>query len=116
MYRQLSESDPAPLHPGEVLRVDILPCLSMTPADLAAHLAVPRAVIESLLAEKNGITPDLARRLGIAFGQGAHHWLALQLQHDLWQAARSDPDGVRPLTWSRRVRRERLNAPTEAAA
>jgi plasmid maintenance system antidote protein VapI len=42
--------------------------------------------------------------LGQALGQGAHHWLALQMQYDLWQATRTDLDGVLLISWSRRHR------------
>jgi addiction module HigA family antidote len=117
MYRSPTESDPAPLHPGEVLRVDILPCLSMSPSELAAHLDLPRATLDGLLAERTRITPDLAKRLGVALGQGAHYWLALQLQFDLWQAAQTDLTTVRPVTWGRGTRRTRpvtaANAPDD---
>lgn len=68
MYRSLSGTDTAPLHPGEILRVDILPCLSMTPGELAAHLGLPRAVLDRLLAERIAVTPDIAQRLGVALG------------------------------------------------
>ncbi len=105
MYRSLDGSDTAPLHPGEILRVDILPCLSMTPAELARHLDIPRHDLDSLLAERTGITPDLAKRLGLALGHGAHHWLALQMQYDLWKATEIDPGAVRPITWSRHAQR-----------
>ncbi|MBA4129840.1 MAG: addiction module antidote protein, HigA family [Hyphomicrobium sp.] len=104
MYKSLDGSDAAPLHPGEILRVDILPNLAMTPAELASHLGVPRTVLDGLLSERNGITPDLAQRLGLVLGHGAHHWLALQMQYDLWKAAEIQPDDIRPISWSRRTR------------
>lgn len=82
--------------------MDFLPNLGMTPGELARHAGLPRGQIDSLLAEKARITPDLAVRLGLVLGNGAHYWLALQMQFDLWQAAESEPDGVRPITWARR--------------
>jgi addiction module HigA family antidote len=105
MFKTHSDSDPAPLHPGEILRVDILPRLGMAPEELAIRLAVPRPALDALLAERSAITLDLAQRLGLALGQGPHYWLALQMQFDLWQAERSVPDGVRPITWPRTDRR-----------
>lgn len=107
MYKSLDGSDAAPLHPGEILRVDILPNLAMTPAQLASRLGVPRAALDTLLSERTGMTPDLAQRLGLAFGQGAHYWLALQMQYDLWKAAEIQPDDIRPISWSRRTRSAR---------
>lgn len=86
-------------HPGEILRVDLLPCLDLTPSELAAHLGLPSGVVDGLLSERTSVTPDLAQRLGLALGQGPHYWLALQMQYDLWQVQRTQPDGVRPVTW-----------------
>jgi addiction module HigA family antidote len=88
----------------------------MSPAELAAHIDLPRAVLDDLLAERTRMTPDLAKRLGVALGQGAHYWLALQLQFDLWQAAQTDLDGVRPVTWGRGVGRARSRNSGHAAA
>jgi addiction module HigA family antidote len=76
----------------------------MTPARLARHLGIETAALLALLAERTSVTPDLAQRLGQALGQGAHHWLALQMQYDLWQATRTDLDGVLLISWSRRHR------------
>lgn len=115
MYKSLDGSDSAPLHPGEILRVDILPCLAITPGELATHLGVPRATLDTLLAERTGITPDLAQRLGLVLGHGAHHWLALQMQYDLWKAAEIFPDDIRPIAWSRRSRPVRSGHATALA-
>jgi antitoxin HigA-1 len=102
MYKAIDGTDAAPLHPGEILRVDILPCLSMTAGQLAAHIGLPRSELDHLLTERVSMTPDLAQRLGLALGHGAHYWLAIQMQYDLWQAAQMQSDDVRPITWSRR--------------
>ncbi|MCU0731727.1 MAG: hypothetical protein MUE84_09070, partial [Hyphomonas sp.] len=64
---------------------------------------IEASVLHGLLAERIGVTPDLAQRLGRALGHGAHHWLALQMQYDLWQANQMDTAGVLPIAWSRRI-------------
>lgn len=102
MFRSPEATDSAPLHPGEILRLDILPHLAMTPSRLAHHLGIATSVLHGLLAERISVTPDLAQRLGRALGHGAHHWLALQMQYDLWQASQMDSAGVLPIEWSRR--------------
>lgn len=107
MFRYPEATDAAPLHPGEILRLDILPHLGMTPGRLAHHLGIDTGVLHGLLAERINVTPDLAQRLGQALGQGAHHWLALQLQYDLWQANQLDTAGVVPIAWTRRVAGQR---------
>ncbi len=76
----------SPPHPGEVLREDILPHYTMTRAQLAKHLQISTRLLNEVVRERRDINLDLAMRLGAAFGQGAHFWLGLQMQHDLWQA------------------------------
>lgn len=115
MFKTSLESDAIPPHPDDILRQDILPCLDLTAAELARHLAVPERRLGDFLAERAPLTPDLAGRLGHALGQGARYWLALQAQYDLWLATEQHPEGVEPLAWSRKrapapVRRARAVA------
>jgi len=86
-----------PPHPGEVLREDMLPSIRLSAADLARHIGVSPRLIADVLAERQPVTLDLARRLGAAFGCGAHYWLGLQIQHDLYQARVAEPVPVKPL-------------------
>jgi addiction module HigA family antidote len=110
MYKAINGTDAAPLHPGEILRVDILPCLSMTAGQLAAYIGLPRSELDRLLAERVSMTPALAQRLGLALGHGAHYWLAVQMQYDLWQAAQLQSDDIQPIAWKRRVLPNRTTA------
>lgn len=85
-----------PPHPGEILKEDILPHYQITRKDLAKHLGISTRRLSDLLHERCEISLDLAMRLGAAFGQGAHYWLGLQMQHNLWQAHHQDVK-VRPV-------------------
>ena len=89
-----------PPHPGEILRVDILPTLGMSAAQLADHIDVSRQTISNLLNEKRGVSTVMAIRLGKAFKNGARFWLALQMQHDLWVEENRTGIVVRPLEWN----------------
>lgn len=89
----------APPHPGEYLREDILPALGMTIKDLAAHLGVSRVALSELVNEKRSVSIEMAQRLGKALGNGARFWLALQMQHDIWNAERAAKISVKPLKW-----------------
>ena len=75
-----------PPHPGEVLREQILPRLGLERSELARRLDVRPARLADLIAERRPVTLDMARRLGMAFGNGPRYWLALQMQHDVWKA------------------------------
>jgi len=86
-----------PPHPGAVLREQILPRLGLAEAELAARLDMPIKHLTDLLAERRPVTLDAARRLGLAFGNGPRYWLALQMQHDVWNAERGDALDIAPI-------------------
>ncbi|QDC07969.1 HigA family addiction module antidote protein [Oceanicola sp. D3] len=88
-----------PPHPGEYLREDILPELGMSVSELAKHLDISRNSASRLINEKASISLDMAVRLGQAFRNGARFWMALQMQHDLWEAERKTTIKVPPLAW-----------------
>lgn len=94
--KDLFGRETSPPHPGEVLREDLLPHYSMTRAQLARHLGISVRSLSDFVRERRDINLDLALRLGAAFGQGAHFWLGLQMQHDLWQA-RNREAPIRPI-------------------
>ena len=81
----------APVHPGEVLREEVLEPLGMSPYALAAHLRVPRTRVERLVREETPVTPDTALRLARYLGTTAEFWLRLQARYDL-ETARQKPD------------------------
>jgi addiction module HigA family antidote len=82
-----------PIHPGEILREEVLEPLGMSPYALAAALHVPRTRIERLVREETPVTPDTALRLARYLGTSAEFWLRLQARFDLEAARRSlNPD------------------------
>jgi len=72
-----------PLHPGELLREDVLPALDKPKAEIARALGVSRHTLYELLAERQPVTPQMAHRLGKLCGNGAEIWGRLQLRYDL---------------------------------
>jgi len=77
------ETNLKPIHPGEVLREEFLKPFNLTEKDLAAQLGISAKNVEDVLAEKSGITADLALRLAKFFGTSAQFWLGLQSDYDL---------------------------------
>lgn len=71
-----------PIHPGEYIREALLE-LCMSQAELAKKLGVSPMRISHLVREERPVTPDMALRLGQAFGQSAQYWLSLQACYDL---------------------------------
>lgn len=74
-----------PPHPGEVLR-EYLGELTIT--DVAARLGVGRVTLQRIVSGAVGISPDMAYRLGAAFGTSPELWAGMQLQYDLHQAGK----------------------------
>jgi addiction module HigA family antidote len=72
-----------PMHPGELLREDVLPALGRSRAEIARLLGVSRQTLHSIAAERAPVTPEMALRLGKLCGNGPELWLALQSRYDL---------------------------------
>src|SRR4030066_1750527 len=75
-----------PVHPGEILREDVLPALGVTISEAARQLGVSRQTLHRIMAETHAITPEMALRLGKFCGNGPGLWLRMQQRYDLWQA------------------------------
>jgi antitoxin HigA-1 len=74
------------IHPGEILRLEFLEPMEITPYRLSKDIGVPQTRISEILAEKRSITADTALRLARYFSNSPQFWLNLQTQHDLRQA------------------------------
>jgi len=71
------------MHPGELLREEILPALGRPRVEIARLLGVSRQALHAVLTERAAVTPDMALRLGKLCGNGPELWLALQTRFDL---------------------------------
>ena len=71
------------MHPGGLLREEILPALGRPRAEIASLLRVSRQALHAILAERASVTPEVALRLGKLCGNGPELWLALQTRYDL---------------------------------
>jgi addiction module HigA family antidote len=72
-----------PLHPGEVLREELLKPMELTAYAVAKACGVPRTRIERIAREELGISADTALRLGRFFEIEPEFWLNLQTRYDL---------------------------------
>lgn len=78
-----------PLHPGELLREDVLPALGRPKAEIARLLQISRQTLYDILGERQPVSPEMALRLGKLCGNGPTLWLNMQRRHDLWRAERA---------------------------
>ena len=84
----------APMHPGELLREDVLPSLGKSKTGVARLLGISRQTLYDILAEKQPVTPAMALRIGKLCGNGPTLWLNLQHGYDLWQAEKEMKDEI----------------------
>ena len=86
-----------PVHPGEILRDDLLTPLGISVYELANAIKVPRSRVNDIVLGRRAITTDTAMRLGRYFGTSPEFWINLQARYDLDVAER---------TTRRRIERE----------
>ena len=78
-----------PVHPGEILREDILPALALSKTAVAVALGISRQTLYDILNERQPVTAEMAVRIGKLFGNGAGFWVNLQRMYDLALAERT---------------------------
>jgi antitoxin HigA-1 len=71
------------VHPGEILSEDFMKPYRLSMNKLALDLRVPVTRIADIVAERRGISPDTALRLGRYFRTSPRFWLYLQTKYDL---------------------------------
>ena len=99
MARTIVTRGLAAMHPGELLREDIVPALGRPKAEIARLLGISRQTLYDILDEKQPVTPAMALRLGKLCGNGPMLWLNLQRFYDLERARREvDVSGIPTLT------------------
>ena len=77
-----------PMHPGELLREEILPAVGRPKTEIARLLGISRQTLYDILNEKQPVTPAMALRLAKMFGGSAESWVRMQSNYDLKIAER----------------------------
>lgn len=86
-----------PVHPGEILREDVLADLGLGVSETASRLGVSRVSLSRVLHGHARISSNLAIRLEAAGVGTARAWLAMQAAHDLATERAAGTPKVRPL-------------------
>lgn len=84
-----------PPHPGEMIQ-EMLPEMDIKIAEMARRLHFSREMLSRVINCRAPISPDLAVRLERAGLSTARFWLALQMNHDLWQAEHREQPSIQP--------------------
>ena len=72
-----------PVHPGEILREDVLADLGLSVGEAASRLGVSRWSLRRVLDGSTRMNPKLALRLEVAGVGTARAWLATQSAYEL---------------------------------
>ena len=75
-----------PIHPGEVLREDVMKPLGLTVTEAAKRLGVTRKTLSALLNCRASMSPEMAVRVSRATRTSPESWLYMQAKIDLWIA------------------------------
>ncbi len=77
-----------PVHPGEILREDLMRPSGISINRLARDLRVPVTRISEIVNCRRGLSADTALRLSRYFGSTPEFWMNLQAAYDLEVAGR----------------------------
>jgi addiction module HigA family antidote len=87
----------SPSHPGTILLEMYIKPMGVTITQAAEALGVSRKHVSAIINGRVSVTPDMAMRLGVAFGTEPALWVNLQAQHDLWVVSQKAPPNAKPL-------------------
>ena len=79
-----------PVHPGLLLKEDVLIPLGLSVTDAANDLGVSRKTLSELINEKSSLSPDMAVRIAKATNTSPESWLNMQLKLDLWKSEQKE--------------------------
>jgi antitoxin HigA-1 len=85
----MMESQMQPVHPGAVVREDVLKAMKLSVTKAAENLNVSRKQLSEIVNEGASVTAEMAVRLEEAFGISAEFWLDMQKNFDIWQVKHS---------------------------
>ena len=72
-----------PIHPGEILKEEIMAPRQLSQLKLAHGIKVAPKVISEICQKKRNIDAEIALRLGAYFDISAQFWMNLQQHYDL---------------------------------
>lgn len=75
-----------PVHPGEIIKEDILPSAGLSVTAAAKGLGVSRQMLHDILAERKPLSAVMCLRVARLFGGSPEVWMRLQAAYDLKKA------------------------------
>jgi len=84
-----------PVHPGEILREDLMAPLGLSINKVARDLRVPVTRMSEIVNGRRSITADTALRLARYFSTTPEFWVNLQSAYDLDVATRASAEQIK---------------------
>src|SRR6202142_117912 len=72
-----------PVHPGEVIKEDILPSVGLTVTAAAKALGESRQMLHGILAQRRPLSAVMCLKVARLFGGSPEVWMRLQAAYDL---------------------------------
>lgn len=71
------------IHPGEILREEIIHGYELKIGETAKMLGISRQMLNNIIHEKSDITPDMAYKIAQVFGGTTEIWINMQTKYNL---------------------------------
>ena len=78
-----------PVHPGEIIREDVLPEAGLSVTATAKALGVSRQMVHDILAGRKPLSAVMCLKVARLFGSTPEFWIRLQAEYDLKKAAQN---------------------------
>jgi antitoxin HigA-1 len=75
-----------PVHPGEIIKEDILPSVGLSVTAAANALGVSRQMLHEIIAGRKPLSAIMCLKLSRLFGGSPEVWMRLQAAYDLKKA------------------------------
>jgi addiction module HigA family antidote len=72
-----------PVHPGQILKEDVLPAVGLSVTAAAKSLGVSRQMLHDILAERKPLSAVMCLKLARLFGSSPEMWMRLQAAYDI---------------------------------
>jgi addiction module HigA family antidote len=77
-----------PVHPGEILKQDVLPSAGLSVTEAAKALGVSRQMLHDILSERKPLSTVMCLKVARFLGGSPEVWMRLQAAYDLKMAER----------------------------
>jgi addiction module HigA family antidote len=75
-----------PVHPGEIIREDILPAVGLSVTAAARALGISRQMLHDILAERRPLSAVMCLKVARLLGGSPDSWMRMQAAYDLKRA------------------------------